>query len=107
MKKISCMIAGLLLLAASIAFADGAQDVHTNKPSSASQSPATSAKSSSDDESAQLLEGDKRFRTNCSRCHTSPHKLPPRMMATAIRHMRVRATLSDEDMRLILKYMTK
>jgi hypothetical protein len=29
------------------------------------------------------------------------------MMATIIRHMRVRAMLTDEDMRLILKYMTQ
>ena len=53
------------------------------------------------------VEGEKRFRTNCGRCHTAPHKFPPRVMATAIRHMRVRATLTDEDMRLILRYMTQ
>jgi hypothetical protein len=29
------------------------------------------------------------------------------MMATIIRHMRVRATITDEEMRLILKYMTQ
>jgi cytochrome c5 len=53
------------------------------------------------------LEGEKRFRTNCSRCHAAPHKFPPRMMATIVRHMRVRATITDEDMRLILRYMTQ
>jgi mono/diheme cytochrome c family protein len=53
------------------------------------------------------LEGEKRFRTNCGRCHQPPHKFPPRVMATAIRHMRVRAMITDEDMRLILKYMTE
>ena len=53
------------------------------------------------------IEGEKRFRTNCGRCHTAPHKFPPRVMATAIRHMRVRAMLTDEDMRLILLYMTQ
>jgi mono/diheme cytochrome c family protein len=53
------------------------------------------------------LEGEKRFRTNCGRCHMPPHKFPPRVMATAIRHMRVRATITDEDMRLILRYMTQ
>ena len=53
------------------------------------------------------LEGEKRFRTNCGRCHQPPHKFPPRAMATAIRHMRVRAMITDEDMRLILKYMTE
>jgi hypothetical protein len=29
------------------------------------------------------------------------------MMATIIRHRRVRATITDEDMRLILRYMTQ
>ncbi|MGZ4819873.1 MAG: c-type cytochrome [Terriglobales bacterium] len=53
------------------------------------------------------LEGEKRFRTNCGRCHQPPHKYPPRMMATFIRHMRVRATITDEDMRFILAYMTQ
>jgi hypothetical protein len=29
------------------------------------------------------------------------------MMTTIVRHMRVRATITDEDMRLILYYMTR
>ena len=56
---------------------------------------------------AQRLEGEKRFRANCGRCHQTPHKFPPRVMAAAIRHMRVRAMITDEDMRLILRYMTQ
>jgi mono/diheme cytochrome c family protein len=56
---------------------------------------------------AARAEGEKRFSTNCGRCHQAPHRLAPRMMATAIRHMRVRATITDEDMRLILQYMTQ
>jgi mono/diheme cytochrome c family protein len=53
------------------------------------------------------LEGEKRFRANCGRCHAAPQKFPPRMMATIVRHMRVRATITDEDMRLVLLYMTQ
>lgn len=53
------------------------------------------------------LEGEKRFRANCGRCHAAPQKFPPRMMATVLRHMRVRATITDEDMRLVLFYMTQ
>ena len=59
------------------------------------------------DENDLRLEGEQRFRTNCGRCHMAPHKFPPRMMATIIRHMRVRATLTDADMRIILQYMTQ
>ncbi|MGB9120489.1 MAG: cytochrome c [Candidatus Angelobacter sp.] len=53
------------------------------------------------------IEGEKRFRSNCGRCHAAPPKFPPRMMATIVRHMRVRATITDQDMRLILRYMTE
>jgi hypothetical protein len=53
------------------------------------------------------LEGEKRFRANCGRCHVAPPKFPPRAMATILRHMRVRALITDEDRRLILRYMTE
>ena len=52
-------------------------------------------------------QGEQRFRANCGRCHAAPQKFPPRMMATVIRHMRVRATITDQDMRLVLFYMTQ
>jgi mono/diheme cytochrome c family protein len=56
---------------------------------------------------AMRVQGEQRFRANCSRCHAAPHKFPSRMMATIVRHMRVRATITDEDMRLVLFYMTQ
>ncbi len=58
-------------------------------------------------DASDRIKGEKRFRANCGRCHAAPHKFPPRMMATIVRHMRVRATITDEDMRLILLYMTQ
>lgn len=58
-------------------------------------------------EQSERAEGEERFRENCGRCHQPPHKFSPRVIAAAIRHMRVRAMLTDEDMRLILKYMTQ
>jgi mono/diheme cytochrome c family protein len=53
------------------------------------------------------LHGEQRYRANCGRCHAAPQKFPPRMMATIVRHMRVRATITEEDMRLVLFYMTQ
>ena len=70
-------------------------------------SPAATAKVQHDDDEKARAEGERRFHANCGRCHQSPHKFPPRMMATIVRHMRVRATITDEDMRLILRYMTQ
>jgi cytochrome c5 len=56
---------------------------------------------------AMRVQGEQRFHANCGRCHAAPQKFPPRMMATIVRHMRVRATITDEDMRLVLFYMTQ
>ena len=63
--------------------------------------------SSKDNDAELRIEGERRFHANCGRCHMAPHKFPPRMMATIVRHMRVRATITGEDMRLILRYMTQ
>ena len=59
------------------------------------------------DAEAMRVKGEQRFRANCGRCHAAPQKFPPRMMATVLRHMRVRATITDEDMRMVLFYMTQ
>lgn len=53
-----------------------------------------------------MIEGEKRYRTNCGRCHQPPQKFPPRVMAMAIRHMRVRAMLTQDDMKYVIYYMT-
>ena len=49
--------------------------------------------------------GEKRFETHCGRCHTPPEDLSPREARAVVRQMRVRANLSAEDGRLILKYL--
>ncbi|HKV25283.1 MAG TPA: cytochrome c [Candidatus Acidoferrum sp.] len=87
-----------------------ATDPSNSKPSSAASPGDTSHQASSSqhlDARWMRIEGEKRYRTNCGRCHVAPQKFPPRAMATIVRHMRVRAMLTDEDMRLILRYMTE
>jgi cytochrome c5 len=59
------------------------------------------------DADTMRIEGEKRYHANCGRCHAAPQKFPPRMMATVLRHMRVRATVTEDDQRLILFYMTQ
>lgn len=59
------------------------------------------------DPDSMRIAGEQRFHANCGRCHAAPQKFPPRMMKTVLRHMRVRATITDEDMRLVLFYMTQ
>jgi mono/diheme cytochrome c family protein len=88
--------------------------VTTTEPKTAATSAAHSAVGTRDAAHSSILEagairieGEKRFRTNCGRCHVEPHKFPPRAMATVVRHMRVRAMLTEEDMKFILNYMTE
>ena len=54
---------------------------------------------------AASAEGEKRFRTNCGRCHNPPEDISPREARAVVRQMRVRAMLTAEDERLILAYL--
>jgi mono/diheme cytochrome c family protein len=74
---------------------------------SESASISTPVARSSAEADAMRVQGEQRYHANCGRCHAAPQKFPPRMMATIVRHMRVRATITDEDMRLVLFYMTQ
>ena len=76
------------------------------KSASAKESTATPVARNTDAD-IMRVQGEQRFRANCGRCHATPQKFPPRMMATVLRHMRVRATITEEDRRLILFYMTQ
>ena len=123
MWRHSILLCSLALTAGFVGSAIAQNHAKSEKAANATASPApaqsTSTTASHDgaaqsagpnaptDERIARLEGEKRFRTNCGRCHQPPHKFPPRVMAAAIRHMRVRATITDEDMRLILRYMTQ
>ena len=89
----------VILGAAGLAFAG-------SPTKSASAGLTNSAPTSAEQEQQWRIEGEKRYRTNCGRCHQPPHKFPPQAMAMAIRHMRVRAMLTDEDMKYVLYYMT-
>jgi cytochrome c5 len=55
--------------------------------------------------SAQVARGQKVFQQNCSRCHDAPEAFPPQISATILRHMRVRASLSDADEKALLHFM--
>ena len=110
------ILAVVLILAAIVAAKSGTNSSASNAaaPSVVSSgaapsvaAPPTAAPPIAAENRAVRVEGEKRFRTNCGRCHMPPHKFPPRMMATIVRHMRVRALITDEDMRYILAYMTQ
>jgi cytochrome c5 len=97
----------ITLLLAALSFAS---IVYVTAASAEGPSPrkaTTTAVAQSHDADAMRIQGEQRYRANCARCHAAPQKFPPRMMATVLRHMRVRATITDEDMRLVLFYMSQ
>lgn len=49
-------------------------------------------------------EGERIFAQNCSRCHATPEGFPPSISGTVVRHMRVRASLSDHDVKELLRF---
>jgi mono/diheme cytochrome c family protein len=49
--------------------------------------------------------GEQKFKENCGRCHNPPDALSPREVKAVVQHMRVRAMLSAEDEKLILKFL--
>jgi len=90
-----CLL-GLFLYAAARCQAQQPQPAQTNSTSATKNAQAPANESE---------EGEKLFRTNCGRCHNPPEDLSPREARVVLRQMRVRAMLSAEDERLILKYI--
>ncbi len=85
----------LLLLFVFLALRSGAQTQQTNTLPQQNAPPKVD----------EAVEGEKRFRTNCGRCHHPPEDLSLREARAVVRQMRVRAMLSAEDERLILKFL--
>lgn len=53
------------------------------------------------------VNADLAYKANCSRCHAAPRKFSERAMVTIMRHMRVRANLTEEETKAILQYLTE
>jgi cytochrome c5 len=49
-------------------------------------------------------DGQRVFEQNCSRCHTAPDGFSPRIAGAVVRHMRVRASLSQHDEEALLHF---
>jgi cytochrome c5 len=76
-----------------------AQTPQAPKPAAAAK-PATKA-----DKTKPTDVGQQKFDANCGRCHSFPEQLSPSITGTVVRHMRVRANLSAEDEKDILRYL--
>jgi cytochrome c5 len=87
-----CIMATLLPLAA--------QNGQTTPPRHNPQPSPTSSL-----QSGYSSEGERAFERNCSRCHDAPQSFSPHVSATVVKHMRVRASLSERDAQSILKFL--
>ena len=53
----------------------------------------------------QQRDGNQVFIENCSRCHDAPDVFSSHITGTVIRHMRVRAGLSQQDEQALLRFL--
>jgi mono/diheme cytochrome c family protein len=89
---------GVLVLASFSAFAVAAQQ--NSMPVTGTSKPANTAKRTV----PQSDEGQRIFQQHCSRCHTAPDGFSPRISGTVVRHMRVRASLSQHEEEELLRF---
>lgn len=90
--------AGIIVLFLAVVGAAAQNSTPKPKPASSKPSPPQTAKTES-------AAGERLFQTQCGRCHAPPEDLSPREAKAVLRQMRVRAMLTAEDERLILKYL--
>lgn len=50
-------------------------------------------------------EGERVFKQNCARCHDAPQGFSSQISKGVVRHMRVRASLSESDERDLMKFL--
>jgi mono/diheme cytochrome c family protein len=55
--------------------------------------------------SSHPSEGQRIFQQNCSRCHAAPEGFSPRISGTVVRHMRMRASLSQKEEQELLRFL--
>jgi cytochrome c5 len=99
MKRKTLMLLPMVASVLSTALALAQASV-TAKPVSTQAAATVKANSSK-----QSDDGGRKFDANCGRCHSAPEQLSPSITGTVLRHMRVRANLSAQDEKDILRYL--
>ena len=95
MKRVEAVMIGCLTIAATTAIGQMSSAPQPPKPQNAAQK-MTSVNSD---------RGQQVFKQNCSRCHQEPQGFSPSISGTIAKHMRVRAGLSDEDYKALMKFL--
>jgi cytochrome c5 len=76
----------------------------TKDASKPQASPQKTKDKSASTTTAQQDDGERVFEQNCSRCHNAPQGFSPRIAGTVVKHMRVRANLSEADAKAVLRF---
>jgi len=97
MRQKHFILRALLLGAVSLTMQ--AQSTNTSQASTPTKKDSAPAKQQ------QQSEGERVFTQNCSRCHNAPDSFSPHISGTIVMHMRVRASLSEHDVRELLHFL--
>ena len=92
------LIFGVLLMASVSALAITAQQSSTPVIAPTKKSAARKQADQQQDNGARV------FKQNCARCHTAPEGFSPSISGTIVRHMRVRASLSQQEEEKLLHF---
>lgn len=95
MKLVKALTTGCLAIAAATAIGQMSSAPQQPKPQKAQQK----AGAENSDHGQQV------FKQNCYRCHQEPQGFSPSISGTIAKHMRVRAGLSDEDYKALMKFL--
>jgi len=97
MKRVQQLMLGCILFATAAAF--GQMNSEPQQPQS--RPPAATGKA----RTAHSSRGEQVFHQNCFRCHQEPEGFSPGISRTIVTHMRVRAGLSDPDVKAVLEFL--
>jgi len=92
----------VLLLTSICSFAQPSGQME--KPATPAAKKPTAATHGAAQSGPSLDAGDRIFQQHCSRCHNAPEGFSPRISGTIVRHMRVRASLSQHDAEELLRF---
>jgi mono/diheme cytochrome c family protein len=97
MKRVEQMLFGCLLFATAATF--GQTNSTPQQPQSQPQTATGQTRAPGSDRGEQV------FHQNCFRCHQEPEGFSPSISRTIVTHMRVRAGLSEPDLKAISQFL--
>jgi cytochrome c2 len=104
---LKCLLSGFLLLSVAVMPPLMAASQPRSQPQAKQQKDvkASTKHKETAKSSVHQDEGERVFEQNCSRCHSDPDGFSSRISGSVVRHMRVRASLSQHDEQELLRFL--